>query len=249
MDPIFYNIFEQLPRVGPGNNESTRKAFNMITSAKPLPKNPSILDIGSGTGLHTIQLAKLTDGKITALDNHQPFIDGFKQKIDDQNLSGKIQTVKGDMGAMTFENQSFDVIWAEGSIFIIGFENGLKQWRKYLKPGGRIALTDIFWFKPNPPEKLGTFFENQCPWMVNYEEASRIIDRCGYNLTGHFLLPENAWWDDFYSPLEEQLKIFREKHAGNPDALGIIEALQTEIDLFRQYSEYYGYIFFIMELK
>jgi len=43
----FYELFEALPRGGPGDNEFTRRAFNVIPK---LPKRPFILDIGCGPG-------------------------------------------------------------------------------------------------------------------------------------------------------------------------------------------------------
>lgn len=247
MEKLFYEIFEQLPRVGPGNYESTRKALEIITSGAGLPRHLNILDIGCGTGIHTIQLAKLINGKITAMDNHHVFLDKLQRRLDAEGVLDKIDCVLGDMGSMTFEKESFDVIWAEGSMFIIGLENGLNQWRKYLKSGGYIALTDLFWFKPDPPAELKTFFEQIAPGMMSREEALRVAEKAGYKPIGHFQLPEIAWWEDFYGPLEEQLKVFREKYTDNSDAPGTIDRLQMEIDMYRKYSDYYGYTFFILE--
>ena len=52
----FYELFEALPRGGPGDNKSTRKAFNTIPKQ---PGRPLILDIGCGPGAQTIELAKV----------------------------------------------------------------------------------------------------------------------------------------------------------------------------------------------
>ncbi|NVM05200.1 MAG: SAM-dependent methyltransferase, partial [Candidatus Helarchaeota archaeon] len=55
MDLIF-ELHTDLPREGPGSNEFTRKAFLML---KNLPQEPKILDIGCGSGMQTIEIAKL----------------------------------------------------------------------------------------------------------------------------------------------------------------------------------------------
>ncbi len=248
MDQLFYDIFERLPRVGPGDNDSTRKAFNILTSGRDLPEHLNILDIGSGTGIHTIQLAKLMEGKIIALDRHQPFIDKLQKRLEPEGVSEKIDCIKGDMAAMTFEKESFDIIWAEGSIFIMGVEKGLTEWKKFLRPGGLIAFTDIFWLKPDIPAELRDFFEEADPGMLSREEAVNVVERSGYNRIDHFCIPRSAWWN-YLGPLEQQLNVFREKCKGKPEAEGLIARLQREIDLFREYPDYYGYVFFLLEKK
>lgn len=69
---IFFEIHQNLPREAPGDNASTRQAFSLLTNVPPQPK---ILDIGCGPGMQTIELAKLTNGQITAVDTHQPYLD------------------------------------------------------------------------------------------------------------------------------------------------------------------------------
>ncbi|MBD3228452.1 MAG: hypothetical protein GF329_09710 [Candidatus Lokiarchaeota archaeon] len=60
----FVDLFGELPRCGPGSIEATRKAFY---SMRNVPTNPKILDIGVGTGMSTIELAKLSGGSIIAI--------------------------------------------------------------------------------------------------------------------------------------------------------------------------------------
>jgi len=249
MEPIFYEIFEQLHRLGPGSNEFTRRAYKAIQSDSTLPHPLNVLDIGCGTGIHTLELASLIDGKITSMDNHQPFLDKLQNKLTTNRLKEKIQCVKGDMNAMEFPPQSYDLIWSEGAIFITGFEKGIKEWKQFLKPGGYVALTDAFWLKPNPPEEVKAFWDTILPGFLSREQAIQLIEQNGYEMVHHFNLPESAWWDVFYHPLEDRLKIVSEKYTGNPDAENLISSLYHEIDMYRKYSEYYGYVFLIFKLK
>ena len=54
---IFWELHSGLPREGPGDNESTRKAYFMLNH---LLENPRILDIGYGPSMQTIEITKLS---------------------------------------------------------------------------------------------------------------------------------------------------------------------------------------------
>jgi len=116
----------------------TRKAFRTLP---PLVK-PSILDIGCGSGIPTVELAGLTDGVITGIDIDTAMLDLLRRKIEKAGLSQRVKAVKCSIPDMVFPDESFDLIWAEGSIYEIGFERGLREWKRFLKPGGYLAIHD-----------------------------------------------------------------------------------------------------------
>lgn len=60
------------------------------------------------------------------------------------------------------------MIWCEGAIYNIGFERGLKEWRKYLKPGGYIAVSESSWFTDERPAEINDF------WMDAYSEMDTL---------------------------------------------------------------------------
>lgn len=244
MDKYFYEAFCTIPRGGPGNVESTRKALAAI---KNLPQSPKIIDIGCGSGIQTMELAKLTGGSITAFDNYEPYRDIVNQKAEDNGLSSSVNFIVGDMFKMDFPVESFDLVWSEGAIFIVGFENGLRDWKKYIKPGGYLAVSEISLFTPNPPKEVYDYFKNMCPDMADYESNRKIIESYGYRIIYHFELPKAAWLDDFYIPLQEKVISMREKYSNIPEAQNTLDSIQAEIDIYEKYSDYYGYIFYIMQ--
>jgi len=243
-EAFFLEVHQDNPREGPGNFESTKKAFSMLNN---LPESPRILDIGCGPGRQTLDLAQISLATIHAMDNHDNYLDNLNKNIQKKHLTNRIYPVKGDMGSLTFEKEYFDIIWAEGSIYIIGFEKGLTLWKSYLKPEGCIAVTEITWLKKDPPAELKHYWDTGYPAMNTIENNLSIIREVGYNLIGHFVLPENAWWDDYYNPIEKKIAHMRPKYVKDPDALEILDAEAQEMEMYRRYSEYYGYVFYVMQ--
>ncbi|HXG68618.1 MAG TPA: class I SAM-dependent methyltransferase [Blastocatellia bacterium] len=243
---IFFEIHRGLPREGPGDSASTRKAFSMLAD---LPPQPKILDIGCGPGKQTLDLAALTDGEIIAVDNHQPYLDALEEQARQQGLSDRIRVMNTDMFALKFPEASFDVIWAEGSIYIIGFARGLKEWKALLRKSGYLAASELTWLKPDPPDEARKYLEEAYPAMQDVEGNLQIIKDSGYKTVDYFALPESAWWDDYYAPLEGRLKILQEKYKGDEEALAVLEMERAEIDLYRKYSDFYGYVFYIMQKR
>ena len=239
---LLFEIHKDLPREGPGNQESTARAFSMLTA---LPENPLILDIGCGPGKQTIDLAQLTDGKIVAVDTHKPYLDVLMERAGEQGLDDRIVAEHGDMFDLGYDEGSFDLIWAEGSIFIIGFQRGLVSWKHLLKERGYLAATELTWLKPDPPTEVVEYWNEEYPPMTTNEENLKVIRESGYEVVGHFALPESAWWDDYYSPEEKRIVFLREKYKDDEEAMAHIEYHQKEIDVYRRFSDYYGYVFYV----
>ncbi len=74
---VFYEMFRPLPHQGPGDDALTRKAWSFLSD---LPPEPTILDIGCGCGMQTLELARLSRGKVVALDNYQPLLDRLQEQ-------------------------------------------------------------------------------------------------------------------------------------------------------------------------
>ena len=244
MEEIFYEIFEDLPSQGPGDAKSTQKAFRKIVG---LPSAPDILDIGCGAGRQTLDLAKLTSGRIMALDNHRPFLEMLQERSHTNDLLAEIQTVQGDMSALSFKAQSFDLIWSEGAAYIMGFENAMTAWRPLLRPKGSMVVSEIVWFKKDRPKEVEQFWEEEWPDIKFHEDNNLIVEASGHELIDYFALPDESWWADYYHPIERKLAEMRVKYQEHVEAQGIFDSFQLEIDIHRKYSKYYGYGFYIIK--
>jgi len=241
---LFFEIHKDIPREGPGENASTRQALNML---KDLPLEPNILDIGCGPGMQTIELAKNINGRIVALDAHKPFLDVLATNSVEEGVSEKIKAIEGSMFSLEFEKNSLDLIWSEGAIFIIGFSRGIKEWREYIKTGGYLVVSEISWLRQDIPEEARIFWEADYPGIKGISDNIKIIEESRYSPVGHFVLPKSGWWNNYYNPLIERIKVLREEYAGNKEANDMMDATEREIEIYKKYSDYYGYVFYLMK--
>jgi len=190
----------------------TRKAFKMISKLD----SPFILDIGCGTGVPTMELARLSDGEITALDIDRQSLEALNKKIEKAGIKDRVKAIKCSIFDMEFPDESFDIIWAEGSINVIGFERGLKEWKRFVKANGFLVVHDE---------------------QGDIEQKLKRISLYGYELLGYFLLDKDKWLAEYFSPLQELISEFREKYANDAEVLKEIQDAEHEIDIFKKDPE------------
>lgn len=243
---FFYELFSDMPRQGPGSNEYTRKAYMSLPN---LALQPNILDVGCGSGMQTLELARISEGEITALDNYQPFLDDLRMRAKAEGLDNKITIVNGSMFELPYAKSTFDLIWSEGAVFIIGFEKGLREWKPLIKQGGYLVVSELTWTKPDVPDELRTYLEGAYPGIKNIAENVEIIRQADYDGVASFILPESGWWDDFYNWLQRRINQLRHKYVENREALAVLDAGQQEIDMYKKYSPYYSYVFYLMQAE
>ncbi|MCP4606390.1 MAG: class I SAM-dependent methyltransferase, partial [Proteobacteria bacterium] len=148
-------LYGTLPRAGPGGDEYTRRAFELIGV---LPSQTRILDIGCGPGAQTSELARLTDGAITAIDMMPEMIERAKASLEEKGLSDRVEVLQMDMNEMAFSDP-FDLVWSEGAIYIMGFRNGLEKIKPLVRERGFVAVSEAVWLKPDPPEVVTQFWQ------------------------------------------------------------------------------------------
>ncbi len=239
---LICEYFSYMKRQGPGSNEMTMKALSFIDN---IPNVEQIADLGCGTGAQTMVLAQNCAAKITAIDLFPEFIDILKQNAIELNLQDKIEAVTGSMDNLPFAEQSLDIIWAEGSIYNIGFEQGMNYWHKFLKKGGYVAVTEASWFTNERPEEIQQFWTDAYPEIDTVSNKVALLQKAGYYPVANFILPENCWNENFYQLQAEAQNKFLKKYAGNKTAEDFVANERREADLYRKYKEFYGYVFYI----
>ena len=200
----------------------TRKAFQML----PPVEKPLILDVGCGTGIPTMELARLSQGEIIGLDIDNQSLDKFNEKIKQAGLASRVKTIKCSMFEMDFPDKSFDLIWAEGVMSRISFERALKDWQRFLKPEGFLVLHEEIRFIEKDLEKVSI---------------------CGFTLYGNFKLPQDAFWIEYYKPLQKQIDELRIKYQNDADVLSVLDNEQREIDSYKKNPGLHSSGFYLLQ--
>jgi ubiquinone/menaquinone biosynthesis C-methylase UbiE len=239
---LICEYFSSIERQGPGSPEVTVKALSFIDN---LTNGCNIADIGCGTGGQTMVLAKYTKGYIRGIDLFPTFIDLFNNNARKLNVQDRVNGIIGSMENLPFQSEELDLIWSEGAIYNIGFEQGLIEWKKFLKTGGYIAVTEASWFTDERPTEINAFWQDAYPEIDTIPNKIAKMQKNGYIPVASFILPENCWTEHFYMPQVEAQKKFLNKYRGNQTAEELIANQRHEAQLYSQYKEYYGYVFYI----
>ena len=230
-------------RQGPGSEEETLRALSLINLSQNRPLK--VADIGCGSGAQTITLARNANAHITAVDLFPEFLDKLNKISEELGLSNRITTLEKSMDQLSFDSEEFDIIWSEGAIYIIGFENGIKKWKPFLKPGGYMAISEITWIHPQRPEEVETFWNREYPEISTAQRKIEILEEHGFVLEGYFNLSKESWITNYYSPLALKLEPFLQKHNYTSLAKKVAGETGAEIELYQKYSEFYTYGFYI----
>ncbi len=239
---LICEYFSVMERQGPGSPEATLKALGFTDN---LNHDSQIADIGCGTGGQTMILAGNTPGRITGLDLFPAFIDIFNSNAAKLGYSDRVTGITGSMENLPFGNEELDLIWSEGSIYNIGFERGINEWRRFLKRGAFIAVSEASWFTRERPAEIEEFWMDAYPGIDTVANKTAQMEKAGYIPVASFILPESCWTDNFYLPQKEAREIFLGKYAGNKAAEAFLASEEYEADLYSRFREYYGYAFYI----
>ena len=245
---LLIDLHKQGHRQGPGGDAETELALNLSRIDRTAPLK--VADIGCGTGASTLVLARLLNARITAVDFLQDFLDLLNERAESAGVADRISTLGCAMDNLPFATEELDVIWSEGAIYNIGFEKGVTEWRRFLKPGGLLAASEITWLTDSRPSELQKHWDSEYPEIGLSSSKIRVLEKRGYSLVGYFVLPERCWLDEYYRPMQARFDDFLKRNGNSEEACEIVAAEKQEIELYETYKTHIGYgVYIARKLK
>jgi amino acid transporter len=183
----FYNTFSFLYDIFSPLWYGSGKRQKVILNAN-VKKGDVVLDYGCATGADVLEIADIVkdDGKIVAVDISVKQLERGVAKV--KKLPGlpNVVFVKEEKESVPFESNTFDVIISVG---VLSYQPDptalLRDFRKVLKPGGRVSILDFgrVLFFPGPKflesrDVIKNTFKNAGFKDVNIEKRSGLF--CEY---------------------------------------------------------------------
>jgi SAM-dependent methyltransferase len=230
-------------RQGPGGEAQTRRAIEL--SGLSTQRHLKVADIGCGTGASTLVLARDLDAHIVAVDFLPEFLDALRSRAARAGVADRIDTLHASMDALPFEPGSLDALWSEGAIYNIGFENGVRQWRRFLKPGGILAVSELTWLTATRPAELEQHWHGQYAEVDTASSKLAVLERHGYAPIGYFVLDEACWLDAYYRPMQQRFAAFLARHGSSDAARAVVAAEASEIALYERHRAFVSYGYYV----
>lgn len=242
---LLKDLFLHLPRQGPGGNAEARLALGMCRFATG--HRLRVADLSCGTGATTLLLAEALDAEIAAVDSFPEFLDELMRKAEAKHLAHKISPVQSPMDALPFDEHALDLIWAEDSVYTMGFEAGISGWKSFLKPGGYLVVSDVTWLSAKRPAALTAFWKQAYPETGLPSSKLRVLEKHGFSPVGYFALPEHCWTENYHHPLQQAFEAFLNRHGNSSLAQEMVQNIRAEISFYCQYKTWYSYGMYVAQ--
>jgi ubiquinone/menaquinone biosynthesis C-methylase UbiE len=159
----------------PGGEDLTRRTI----VAMDLPAHSTVADLGCGTGTTALMLARDFNLQVSGVDLSAANIERAIERTDTN--SAAVRFIQADAQKLPFEDNQLDGILAECSFSLFADQAAvLAEIKRVLKPGGKLAITDMAIGGPLPAD----IAEVISPWTCLVDAIDQQIYAQGFAAAG-----------------------------------------------------------------
>lgn len=235
-------LHEGTDRQGPGDDAFS---LEILRKLPDLPSDCAIADLGCGTGVASLLLARHFQRPVLCVDTSEEFLETLSAKAESLGIAHLITTLCADMGSLNPEEYQLDLLWSEGAAYCLTFEGAMRKWRPLMARDGIAVVSEMSWFGAEHPREAAEYWSEAYPQIADEHVNRATAERHGFQVLFTERLPANAWWTNYYDPLLERL----DTHASATSRSMQVAIAETrqEIELFRAYSDCFGYTFYVLK--
>jgi arsenite methyltransferase len=218
----------------PGGATTTRRALELIG----LGPEDRLLDVASGTGVSALLASREIGCEVIGVDYSEDAVVGANDAADMEDPARSVSFLRGDAEALPLPDASFDAVLCECSLSSFPDKpRALAEVGRVLKPGGRLALSDVVADRARLPAALdGPLAAFACVGEALSERGyERLLKAAGFRPTAVESRDEDAV--ALAARVEDRLRGARvlglDRAAGSPiatsDAIEIVAAARRAI--------------------
>ena len=160
LDPYAFLALIEKKILHPGGLPSTEQMIRLIDFSQA----QQVLDIGCGIGSTTIRIALRFRCPVMALDIDKSMLDRARANVRNAGLEGRIVFEQGDMRALPFTDESFEVVTIEAVTLFTGDQlRSAGEAVRVCKRGGTIPDHELVWLEPSHEKLRALFRQEICP--------------------------------------------------------------------------------------
>jgi arsenite methyltransferase len=166
----------------PGGEATTRRALELIGVAA----GDRLLDVASGTGASALLAARELGCSAVGVEYGALAVDAANAAARAEALDRAVEFRRGDAEDLPFGNDEFDAVLCECSLCLFTDKRrAIEEIRRVLRPGGRLALSDVVVDRRRlPPELDGAIAAIACVGeALSRQGYERLLAEAGLQLT------------------------------------------------------------------
>lgn len=243
IEQALFRLHEGLPRHAPGSESTTLKVLRRFGR---LSRRLRVIDLGCGSGASTRVLARRFKKAVVAVDAHKPYLDELVASLGEENLTERVETVHSDFSTLGDALGRFDLLWAEGAAYVLGFEHALLSWNQMLAPRGKAAISELSYLVEQPSDEVKEYWSNIYPRISTVVGNCAAAERAGYNVVETVTL-SNKDRKAYYGPIKAKMAALRADSDMSAEISVVISEMEQEIEFAARHSEEVGYVFYLLE--